>query len=81
MLRLPFIGGTVMSLAKCRFGRATTPDLTSQRMTRERQLMLIGLVALICLGFAWAADDGVFATVFAIEVAVAAWGFEESKGG
>jgi hypothetical protein len=50
-------------------------------MTRERQLMLISLVALICLGFAWAVDDGVFATVFAIEASVAAWGIEESKGG
>jgi hypothetical protein len=28
-----------------------------------------------------AVDDGVFATVFAIEASVAAWGFEESKGG
>ena len=42
---------------------------------------VIGLVALICLGFAWAVDDDVFATVFAIEASVAAWGFEESKGG
>jgi hypothetical protein len=29
--------------------------------------MLISLFALLCLGFAWAADDGIFATVFAIE--------------
>jgi len=49
--------------------------------TSEGQLMLISLVALICLGFAWAVDDDVFATVFAIEASVAAWGFEESKGG
>jgi hypothetical protein len=48
-------------------------------MTRERQLMLIGLVALICLGFAWAVEDDVFATVFAIEASVAAWGFEEGR--
>jgi len=36
-------------------------------MTRKRHLMLIGLVALICLGLAWAVDDDVFATVFAIK--------------
>jgi hypothetical protein len=29
---------------------ATTPGLTSQRMTRERHLMLISLVALLSLG-------------------------------
>jgi hypothetical protein len=39
-------------------------------MTRERELMLIGLLAFLCLGFAWAADDGLFAAVFAIEAAV-----------
>jgi hypothetical protein len=52
-----------------------------QRMTRERELMLIGLLAFLCLGFAWAADDGLFAAVFAIEAAVAVCGFEESKEG
>lgn len=35
------------------------------------QLILISLLALLCLGLAWAVDDGLFATVFAIEVAVA----------
>jgi hypothetical protein len=50
-------------------------------MTRERELMLVGLLAFLCLSFAWAADDGLFAAVFAIEAAVAVCGFEESKEG
>jgi hypothetical protein len=40
-------------------------------MTRDRELMLIGLLAFLCLGFAWTVDDGLFAAVFAIEAAVA----------
>jgi len=40
-------------------------------MTTELELMLISVLALVCLGFAWAVDDSVFAVVFAIEGAVA----------
>jgi hypothetical protein len=35
--------------------------------TSEGQLMLICLVAFLCLGCAWAVDDGLFAAIFAIE--------------
>jgi hypothetical protein len=44
----------------------------SHQMARERELLLIGLLGLLCLGFAWAVDDGLFAAIFAIEAAVAA---------
>jgi len=40
-------------------------------MTTERQLMLISVLTLVCLGFAWAVDESVFAAVFAIEATVA----------
>jgi hypothetical protein len=40
-------------------------------MTTERQLMLISVLTLVCLGFAWSVDDSVFAAVFATEAAVA----------
>jgi hypothetical protein len=33
--------------------------------------MLISVVAFLCLGLAWAVDDGFFAAVFAAEAAVA----------
>jgi hypothetical protein len=33
--------------------------------------MLISVLTLVCLGFAWAVEDSVFAAVFAIEAAVA----------
>jgi hypothetical protein len=35
--------------------------------TSEGQLMLICLVAFLCLGCAWAVDDGLFAAIVAIE--------------
>src|SRR6516162_4895963 len=34
---------------------------TSKRMTTECELMLISVLTLLCLGFAWAVDDSVFA--------------------
>ena len=50
-----------------RSGRGTTEGWTSKRMTTECELVLIGVLTLFCLGFAWAVDDSVFAAVFAIE--------------
>jgi hypothetical protein len=41
-------------------------------MTRERELMMIGLLAFLCLGFAWAADDGLFAALRGHSMVVAA---------
>jgi hypothetical protein len=40
-------------------------------MTTELELLLISVLALLSLWFAWAVDDMVFAAVFAIEGAVA----------
>jgi hypothetical protein len=39
--------------------------------TTEHELMLISVLTLLCLGFAWAVDDSIFAAVFAIEGALA----------
>lgn len=35
-------------------------------MSRQWELMLVGVLAYVCVGPAWALDDGFFAVVFAI---------------
>jgi hypothetical protein len=42
-------------------------------MTIQRELMLIGVLAYVGVGAAWALDDGFFAAVFAIEAAFASY--------
>jgi hypothetical protein len=37
-----------------------------------RELALLGVLACVCLGLAWAYDQGMFATLFAVEAAWAA---------
>jgi hypothetical protein len=42
-------------------------------MSRQRELMLVGVLAYVCVGAAWALDGGFFAAVFAIEAAFASY--------
>jgi hypothetical protein len=39
---------------------------------RVRELTILGMLACICLGLAWWYDEGMFATLFAVEAAWAA---------
>jgi hypothetical protein len=39
---------------------------------RVRELALLSVLACVCLGLTWAYDEGMYATVFAVEAAWAA---------
>jgi hypothetical protein len=41
-------------------------------MSKIQELAFLGVLAGVCLGLAWAYDEGMFATLFAVEAAWAA---------